>query len=100
VPALLNAQIDLPMSPLVRKLMKAGLLAALLVALSPLAMPLVHRALPPPVVRQPQAVLPPPGVKRLQKVEDLVFEMTNQARRAKGLAPLSKDAELGNGPGL
>jgi uncharacterized protein YkwD len=30
----------------------------------------------------------------LPKVEDLVFEMTNQARRAKGLAPLSQDAEL------
>ena len=30
----------------------------------------------------------------MPKVEDLVFEMTNQARRAKGLAPLSKDDEL------
>jgi len=30
----------------------------------------------------------------LEKVEDLVLELTNQARRAKGLAPLSKDEEL------
>jgi uncharacterized protein YkwD len=30
----------------------------------------------------------------LPKVEDLVFEMTNQARRAKGLPPFIQDAEL------
>ena len=30
----------------------------------------------------------------MPKVEDLVFEMTNQARRAKGLPPFIQDAEL------
>jgi uncharacterized protein YkwD len=38
--------------------------------------------------------LPPPGVQQLPKVEDLVFELTNQARQAKGLPPFLKDAEL------
>ena len=55
-----------------------------------LVMPSVNQAFTPPVVQKPEPVLPPPGVKHLQKVEDLVFEMTNQARRAKGLAPLTK----------
>ena len=32
----------------------------------------------------------------MEKVEDLVLEMTNRARRAKGVAPLSKDDELRN----
>jgi len=48
----------------------------------------------PAVVDRPKPVLPPPGVKHLEKVEDLVLEITNQARRAKGLAPLIKDDEL------
>jgi uncharacterized protein YkwD len=57
-------------------------------------MPLVNQVSTPPVVHQPKPVSPPPGVKYLEKVEDLVFEITNQARRAKGLAPLIKDDEL------
>jgi uncharacterized protein YkwD len=57
-------------------------------------MPLVNQAFSPPVVKPPKPVLPPPGVKYLEKVEDLVFELTNQHRRAKSVAPLSKDAEL------
>jgi uncharacterized protein YkwD len=78
------------------KLMNIGVLAATFLAVSPLAMPLVRQALAPRVVHHPQPVLAPPGVRHLNKVEDLVFAMTNQARLPKGLAPLSKDAELGN----
>jgi len=57
-------------------------------------MSLVGQVITPPRVYQPQPVLPPPGVKHLPQVEDLVFDMTNQARRAHGLAPLIKDEEL------
>jgi uncharacterized protein YkwD len=76
------------------KLMIVGLLAATFVTVWPRAMPLVRQAFPPPVAYKPKPVLPPPGIKYLEQVEDLVFEMTNQARQAKGLAPLIKDAEL------
>jgi uncharacterized protein YkwD len=76
------------------KLMIAGLLAAGLIAFSPRVMSLVDQAFSRPVVHQPKPVSPPPGVKHLEKVEDLVLEMTNQARRAKGLPPLSQDEEL------
>jgi len=65
-----------------------------LLAFCPVGMPLVNQAFSRPVVKPPKPVLPPPGVKYLEKVEDLVFEMTNQHRRAKGIAPLSQDAEL------
>ncbi len=78
------------------KLMIVGLLAAALVTFCPQTMPLVKQAFSPPVAYQPKPVLPPPGIKYLEKVEDLVFAMTNQARRAKGLAPLSQDDELRN----
>ena len=50
----------------------------------------------PPVVNQPQAISPPPGIKYLKKIEDLIFDQTNQLRRAQGLAPLSQDDELTN----
>ncbi len=76
------------------KLMLVGLLAAAIFAFYPQVMPLVKPAFSPPVARRPQPVLPPPGIRYLEKVEDLVFELTNQARRAKGLAPLSEDDEL------
>lgn len=76
--------------------MIGGLLAGALLAFCPLVMPLVNQAFSPPVVTPPKPVLPPPGVKYLGKVEDLVLEMTNQVRRAKGLAPLSVDTELTN----
>jgi uncharacterized protein YkwD len=82
------------MKSVVVKLMIVGLLAGVVLAFCPLGMPLVNRALSPPVVKPPKPVLPPPGVKYLEKVEDLVFELTNQHRRAKGVAPLSKDDEL------
>jgi uncharacterized protein YkwD len=84
------------MKALVAKLMIAGLLAAGLCAVCPLVMPLVRPVFSPPVVHPPQAVVPPPGVKHLEKVEDLVLDLTNRARRAKGLAPLIKDDELRN----
>jgi uncharacterized protein YkwD len=53
-----------------------------------------NQAFTPPVVQKPAAVLPPPGVKHVPRLEDLVFELTNQARQAKGLPPLIHDAEL------
>ncbi|MFA4904595.1 MAG: CAP domain-containing protein [Desulfobaccales bacterium] len=76
------------------KLMIVGLLAGVVLAFCPLVMPLANQALAPPVVKPLKPVLPPPGVKYLEKVEDLVFELTNQHRRAKSVAPLSKDDEL------
>ena len=82
------------MKSIVVKIMRAGLLVAVLFAVSLLAIPRLNQAFTPPVVQKPEAVLPPPGVKHLPKVEDLVFEMTNRARRAKGLPPFIKDAEL------
>jgi uncharacterized protein YkwD len=82
------------MKSMVVKLMRMGLLVAVLFAVSLLAIPRLNQAFTPPVVQRPEAVLPPPGVKHLPKVEDLVFEMTNQARRAQGLPPFIQDAEL------
>ena len=80
------------MKSLIVKFMIVGLLAAVFLTFCPLVMPILNST--PPVVRQPKPVLPPPGVRHLAMVEDLVFAMTNQARRAKGLAPLIKDDEL------
>jgi uncharacterized protein YkwD len=80
------------MKSIVVKLVIVGVVAAVLVTFCTQMMPL--QAFCPPVVNRPQAVSPPPGVKYLEKIENLVFEMTNQHRRAKGLAPLSQDDEL------
>jgi uncharacterized protein YkwD len=74
----------------------AGILAGGLLTFCPYVMPTVNQAFAPPSVQKPKPVIPPPGIKHVQKIEDLVFEMTNQARRAKGLAPLHKDDELTN----
>jgi uncharacterized protein YkwD len=82
------------MKSIVVKLMIVGLLAAVLLTFRPQVMPIVNQVFTPPVVDRPKPVLPPPGVKHLEKVEDLVLEITNQDRRAKGLAPLIKDDEL------
>ena len=84
------------MKSMVVKLTIVGFLAAILLVFCPQALPLVHQVLTPPAVLPPKPVLPPPGIRYLEQVEDLVFEMTNQARRAKGVAPLIKDAELRN----
>jgi uncharacterized protein YkwD len=84
------------MISVVVKLMIVGLLGAGLVSFSPQVMPVVTQVFTPPVVNQPKSVSPPPGVKYLQKVEDLVIDLTNRARRAKGLPPLIKDDELTN----
>ncbi len=78
------------------KLLSLGLLVAAAIMFYPQVKPLVDRALLPPEVHKLAPVVPPKGIKHLNKVEDLIFEMTNQARRAKGLAPLVKDDELGN----
>ena len=77
------------MESMVLNLMRAVLVAAVLVIL-----PLGSQGFASPVVPQPKPVTAPPGVKHWQEVEDLVFEMTNRARQAKGLAPLIKDPEL------
>jgi uncharacterized protein YkwD len=79
------------MKSIVVKLMIMGV-AAVLVTFFTQIMPLP--AFSPPVVNRPQAVLPPPGITYLEKLEDLVFQKTNQHRRVKGLAPLSQDNEL------
>ena len=76
------------------KLMIVGLLAAAFFAFCPQVLPLVQPALSPPVAYQAKPVLPPSGIRYLEKVEDLVFELTNQARQAKGVAPLIRDDEL------
>jgi uncharacterized protein YkwD len=79
---------------MVMKLMRAGLLVAAVIAVSLLGIPSLSRAFMPPAVQKPAAVLPPPGVKHMPEVEDLVFELTNRVRRAKGLPPLVKDEDL------
>ncbi len=76
------------------KLMLVGLLAAAFVAFYPRVLPLVKPAGAPPAASRPQPVLAPPGIRYLAKVEDLVFDLTNQARQAKGVAPLIRDEEL------
>jgi uncharacterized protein YkwD len=78
------------------KLIIAGLLMATAISIYPRVKPLVNRALFAHEVHQAQPVAPPPGVQYLAKVEDLVFEMTNQARSAKGLPLLNRDDELSN----
>jgi uncharacterized protein YkwD len=74
----------------------ASLLATVLIAVSPQAMPRAIRVDTPPVVQPPKPVVPPPGVKYLANVEDLVFAMTNRVRQTRGLAPLGRDEELRN----
>ncbi len=76
------------------KLLLAGLLAVVLLALAPQVLPLAHQASSPPETPKVKPVLPPPGVKYLDQVEDLVFELTNKERQARGVAPLIKDEEL------
>jgi uncharacterized protein YkwD len=84
------------MKSLIGKLIIVGLLAATGIVFYPQVKPLVKHALFSHEVHQTKPVAPPPGITYLAKVEDLVFEMTNQARVAKGLAPLARDDELGN----
>jgi uncharacterized protein YkwD len=69
------------------------LLAAVLMALGPPAAARPIRGVTSPAPRLAQPV-PPPGVKYLTKVEDLVFAKTNRLRRIKGVAPLIRDAKL------
>jgi uncharacterized protein YkwD len=74
----------------------ASLLVTVLIAFSPQAIPRGNPAGPPPIVQLSKPLAPPPGVKHLAKVEDLVFALTNQVRRTRGLAPLGRDEELRN----
>jgi uncharacterized protein YkwD len=82
------------MKSILKKLMIVGLLAAGVLPSCTQVAPRPYQAYNPPMVRSPAPVWPPPGVRCLARVEDLVFEMTNQVRRARGLAPLIKDNEL------
>jgi uncharacterized protein YkwD len=84
------------MKSLVGKLIIVGLLVATGIVFYPQVKPLVNHALFSHEVHQTKPVAPPPGVKYLAKVEDLIFDLTNQARLARGLAPLARDDELGN----
>jgi uncharacterized protein YkwD len=77
------------------KLIAIGLLVGAAITFYPRVKPLVQEALFSHQVHQVKLLAPPPGIKYLAKVEDLIFEMTNQARVAKGLAPLTRDEELG-----
>lgn len=77
------------MKSMVLKLMRAGLVAAVL-----LILPLATQVFSSQMAAPPKPVAPPQGVKHWQEVEDLVFEMTNRARQARGLAPLIKDPVL------
>lgn len=76
------------------KLLILGLLAAAWLTCGPPVAPVLGQALPPPGTWQAPPAWPPPGIIYLPRVEDLVFDLTNQARRARGLAPLSQDPEL------
>jgi uncharacterized protein YkwD len=84
------------MKSLVGKLIIVGLLVATGIVFYPQVKPLVEQALFVHEVHQAKPVAPPQGVRYLAKVEDLIFELTNQARLAKGLAPLARDVELGH----
>jgi uncharacterized protein YkwD len=74
-------------------IMTTGLLMTVLTAFCPPALARTIRGLTPPAPHFAQPV-PPPGVKYLKRVENLVFAMTNQLRRIRGVAPLIRDAEL------
>ncbi len=78
------------------KLLIAALLLATAITFYPRVKPLVEKAVFSHEVHQAQPVAPPKGITYLAKVEDLIFELTNQARLAKGLAPLARDDELSN----
>jgi uncharacterized protein YkwD len=84
------------MKSLLKKLFILALLLAAAITFYPRIKPWVDQTLFSQQVREIKPVAPPPGITYLARVEDLVFEMTNQARRAQGLAPLAKDAELVN----
>ena len=77
-----------------KQLLIVGLLVAGVLPGCPQVTPRPYPAYPPPLVRPPATSWPPSGVSSLARVEDLVFEMTNQVRQARGLAPLIQDNEL------
>jgi uncharacterized protein YkwD len=76
----------------VKSLAATGLLMVVLMVLCPPASARSGRRFMPPAPHV-QSV-PPPGVRYLKKVEDLVFAMTNQLRRARQVTPLVRDIEL------
>jgi uncharacterized protein YkwD len=67
-----------------------GLLVMVLLAFAPPASARVNAPLAPHSF-QP---VPVRGIKHLKRVEDLVFAMTNQLRRARQVPPLVRDTEL------
>lgn len=74
--------------------MITGFLITAILILRPQVRHLVNQYMPPAEVDRPKAVLPPPGIKYMDEVEDLVFEITNQIRSDRGLKPFLKDEEL------
>jgi uncharacterized protein YkwD len=78
----------------VLKLTIGGLLTAMTVVIASQVLPVVTQGDAPPPEHQFRGLAPPPGIRHLEKVEDLVLEMTNQIRVKRGLKPLIKDAEL------
>lgn len=84
------------MKSLVGKLIILGLLVVTGIVFYPQVKPLVNHALFSHEVHQAKPVAPPQGVTNLAKVEDLIIDLTNQARLVRGLAPLARDDELGN----
>lgn len=76
------------------KLIIAGFLVIGLLTFWPQLRPLINREIAPPEVHRLDPVLPPPGIKYMDKVEDLILAMTNRIRSARGLAPLLQDEEL------
>jgi len=82
------------MKSMVLNLIKVGILAGMILIVFPQVMFLLQQGFTPPAAHHPKKGLPPPGVQYLEKIEDLVLDLTNQARQARGLAPLLKDEEL------
>ncbi len=70
------------------------LLVGAILSFHPQVQPLIHELIWPHQDQQLEMVTAPKGVSYLVKVEDLIFELTNKERQAKGLAPLARDEEL------
>jgi uncharacterized protein YkwD len=82
------------MKSIVMRNLLAGLLVVGVIFFWPHLVPQASKAVTPAVVKRVEPASPPPGVRHLTEVENLILEYTNQARQARGLAPLHPDDEL------